>query len=175
MRVYGATTVSVGDTSNGNFSIVGAAPTASVTVTSPTAARVDGGQHGDGELDEQRAVGKREGRAEPQLSRGHVGADYGQHGGDGAVLRGIRSSTPHARLRVTSNVNPAVGDTSDGDFMITAREFVREALLPLTTALSAAAPNPFNPTTNFTYQLAEAGYVRLEVFDDRALVARLIR
>lgn len=73
------------------------------------------------------------------------------------------AATTHARLRILSNVNPAVGDTSDGDFAISLRE--GNAGAPLASTLGEAYPNPFNPTTSLTYQLAEAAHVRLEVFD----------
>jgi hypothetical protein len=36
---------------------------------------------------------------------------------------------------------------------------------PLTTALRGNYPNPFNPETSIRFDLAEAGLVRLHVFD----------
>lgn len=40
-------------------------------------------------------------------------------------------------------------------------------LSPLQTMLNAAYPNPFNPHTTIPFELAEAGKVRLEIFDLR--------
>ena len=39
------------------------------------------------------------------------------------------------------------------------------ALIPSQFAVLPAYPNPFNPTTNISFQLPEAGFVKLEIFD----------
>ena len=49
------------------------------------------------------------------------------------------------------------------------------AQVPPVTALRDIAPNPFNPSTRITFDLAQAGPVRLEVYDLRGrLVRRLV-
>jgi photosystem II stability/assembly factor-like uncharacterized protein len=44
---------------------------------------------------------------------------------------------------------------------------LRELVLPPRSRLLAAMPNPFNPRTTLSWELAEAGRVRLEIFDVR--------
>jgi len=43
---------------------------------------------------------------------------------------------------------------------------------PTATAVAAISPNPFNPNTRISYALAQAGPVRLEVFDARGRTVR---
>jgi hypothetical protein len=48
--------------------------------------------------------------------------------------------------------------------------------LPAITALSGVHPNPFNPQTTISYELAVAAVVELEIYDVKgALVRRLVR
>lgn len=45
---------------------------------------------------------------------------------------------------------------------------------PRTTRLAGARPNPFNPSTSLHFELAEAGAVRLEIFDLRGRRVRTL-
>ena len=48
--------------------------------------------------------------------------------------------------------------------------------LPVATSLAGVFPNPFNPQTTITFELASAAMVELELFDVKgALVRRLVR
>ena len=49
-----------------------------------------------------------------------------------------------------------------------------EGDLPRTTALAGATPNPFNPKTSISFDLAAAGHVRLEVYDLRGALVRTL-
>ncbi len=69
-----------------------------------------------------------------------------------------------ARVRVISVSNPATGDTSNADFRITGA-LIADTPASLTTELTGAYPNPFNPTTSLRYRISEAVEVHLDVFD----------
>ncbi len=49
-----------------------------------------------------------------------------------------------------------------------------EGDLPRTTALAGATPNPFNPKTSISFDLAAAGHVRLEIYDLRGALVRTL-
>jgi hypothetical protein len=83
------------------------------------------------------------------------------------------SPTSHARMRIWSLTNPAVGDTSDGDFSVRGGREV-EAGVPGLTGLSDAFPNPFNPVTTLRFDLAAAGSARLGVYDVTGRLVRLL-
>ena len=52
---------------------------------------------------------------------------------------------------------------------------VRDGELPTRTALLGAAPNPFNPSTKLSFEMATPGHARLKVFDTAGrLVATLL-
>ncbi|MCX6641508.1 MAG: T9SS type A sorting domain-containing protein [bacterium] len=59
-----------------------------------------------------------------------------------------------------------------GDFF---EEYAVETVIPDVYILGSASPNPFNPTTNIRYELREASYVNLAVFDiSGKLIATLV-
>ena len=49
--------------------------------------------------------------------------------------------------------------------VVTATSYQSEAGIPRSTTLRQNYPNPFNPTTSISYDLAESGKIRLEIFD----------
>ena len=52
---------------------------------------------------------------------------------------------------------------------------VQEGTIPARTALLGAVPNPFNPSTKLSFELATAGHARLKVYDTAGrLVATLV-
>ncbi len=67
----------------------------------------------------------------------------------------------------TSNVNftldPIISGIGNGS-----------AVKPATFALEQNFPNPFNPTTTIKYQLAEAGYVELDIFNAQGQKVRTL-
>ncbi len=86
------------------------------------------------------------------------------------------SSTPDARVRISSVTSPTTHDVSDGDFAITNGMIQSgpgtvngiatfEGLLPTAAYLMPNYPNPFNPSTTFEFGVPEATSVSLKVFD----------
>lgn len=71
-----------------------------------------------------------------------------------------------ARIRVTAYLDDEVRgtDESDGNFSMTFADVIRQNY-----------PNPFNETTSISYSLAEAGRVRIEVFDISGHRIKLLR
>lgn len=88
----------------------------------------------------------------------------------------------------TLNMDPNYKDTANGDFTLPANsplrtlgtdggpigdprwvekatEIRQEPNLPTDFHLSQNFPNPFNPSTNFTYQVAREGFVSIKVYD----------
>lgn len=61
---------------------------------------------------------------------------------------------------VTGGDDPGEGDTPD---------------YPLVTALLGNYPNPFNPSTRIQYNLAEEGHVRIEIYNLRGQLVRVLQ
>jgi len=106
-----------------------------------------------------------------------------QDGDNWAVVgefRGIRSDHTLAYWSdrdLYNECEPAVGFVHRGepgelDENGTALNMESPAVIPMETRLNPSYPNPFNPTTMISYDLAEAGEIRVDVFD---LNGRLVR
>jgi gingipain R len=69
-------------------------------------------------------------------------------------------------LQTIENVEVLEGETtSDIDFVLESDVGSGNDLIPLKTELSGNYPNPFNPTTNISYALKNAGHVTLEIYN----------
>ncbi len=74
-------------------------------------------------------------------------------------------STSSGRDLVALGETVYVLDGGLRSYRYTAQTALDREPLPPTFALGAPAPNPFNPSTRVTFQLAQAGPVRLEVYN----------
>jgi hypothetical protein len=57
---------------------------------------------------------------------------------------------------------------------VSVEEPVGSSSVPSATALSRIYPNPFNPSTTVAFDLAEQGWVNLEVHDARGALVRVL-
>ncbi len=79
------------------------------------------------------------------------------------------------------NANLVIHNNSNygGDFilpitLIVENVNVEQNLLPLEIKLIGNYPNPFNPVTNISYSIIEAGYVKLEVYNLRGQLVKTL-
>lgn len=71
-----------------------------------------------------------------------------------------------AQTAVTLNGNSVIDPTN-----IT---HVNEGVIPFEASLISNYPNPFNPKTNISYNLQEAGYITIEVFNMKGQIIRTL-
>lgn len=94
--------------------------------------------------------------------RPHLGLRYEDRSGTGYLVPDISNLGKPIRLPddwLSPGGNPAGVDPGD---------------LPATTALVAIHPNPFNPSTRVSFELATAGPVRIAVYDLRGVLLRTL-
>jgi hypothetical protein len=169
IRVRGTTSPTVGDTSNANFTLApSGGGSGTITISTP-----NGGE--TARLNVFYPIRwSSSGLSSSSTVRIQINRNYPtglwENLNYSAVNSGSYSwpvygaTTTHARIRILSNTNYAIGDTSNANFTVSSSYFA-DGPLPTETKLEAAYPNPFNPTTQIRFQLAEATHVRLEVFD----------
>lgn len=87
----------------------------------------------------------------------------------GDSVRWVVSGLPtnQARIRVFDPAVPSHSAVNSGNFTIGSYAVDVPPASPLTYALRANVPNPFNPVTKIAFELPEAGRVTLAVFDIR--------
>jgi len=179
IRVHGVTQTSAGDTSNGNFTIASSGGGgATITITLPNGgeiARVNS-------FFPLRWTAVNAGASPTvliQLNRSYPNGAWETLNYSAANMGYYTwpvngASTSQARIRIIASNNSAVGDTSNGNFTISAT-VSGDGPVASTATLESAYPNPFNPSTQIRFQLTDATQVKLEVFDvSGRLVATLL-
>jgi hypothetical protein len=98
------------------------------------------------------------------ISAGVFNPMPGTFSGDGRTMSGVISG-------VNTGNSSGAGGSLSGGFAYTAPGTVvsidspDKPDIPLVTRLDGNYPNPFNPTTVIRFQLSEAGFTRLSVYD----------
>ncbi len=171
IRVLNVSNLSVGDTSDTDFSIAAASTGGAVTVLSPNG----GAQLVVGTL--HRITWDAPTFTESlciQINRSYPSGPWetitAVTNNDGSYSWGVTGPvTGRARVRVTAVYNGTVTDISNADFAIAGMSFSPGASdqtdVPTQTRLDGAYPNPFNPTTTIRFDLAAASPVRLDLYD----------
>jgi len=81
------------------------------------------------------------------------------------VSSGNKTAIAYYTLYVPEPVEPCDPFSGEPCDVISKQTVKEENILPLETALDVAYPNPFNPSTNISYSLAESQNIKVEVYN----------